>query len=69
VDGVAISGFSVDAASGVVTLASPPANGAAIFAGYEFDVPVRFDIDRIDINMKAFNAGSVPSVPLVEVKP
>ena len=33
------------------------------------DVPVRFDIDRIDINMKAFNAGSVPSVPLVEVKP
>jgi len=69
VDGVAVSGFSVDAASGVVTFSSPPANGAAIFAGYEFDVPVRFDIDRIDINMKAFNAGSVPSVPLVEVKP
>ncbi|AJY47229.1 DUF2460 domain-containing protein [Martelella endophytica] len=71
VGGVPTTSFSVNAASGVITFSSGaiPANGAAIFAGYEFDVPVRFDIDRIDINMKAFNAGSVPTVPLVEIMP
>ena len=69
VNGVEATGFSVDATTGMVTLASAPASGAPVFAGYQFDVPVRFDVDRIDINMKAFNAGSVPSVPLVEVKP
>ncbi|WP_319517180.1 DUF2460 domain-containing protein [uncultured Martelella sp.] len=63
--------FSVDATTGIVTFdgRAVPADGAEIFAGYVFDVPVRFDIDRIDINMKAFNAGSVPSVPLVEIMP
>ncbi|WP_174801728.1 DUF2460 domain-containing protein [Martelella limonii] len=69
VNGNEVSGFSVDRTTGLVTLASPPPSGASVFAGYEFDVPVRFDIDRIDINMKTFNAGSVPSIPLVEVKP
>nr|WP_272210658.1 DUF2460 domain-containing protein [Marinicella sp. W31]MDC2876559.1 DUF2460 domain-containing protein [Marinicella sp. W31] len=63
--------FSVDATTGIVTFSGGaiPAIGAEIFAGYAFDVPVRFDTDRIDINMKAFNAGSVPSVPLMEIMP
>ena len=73
VDGATVSAadYSVDAATGIVTFNSRaiPENGAEIFAGFEFDVPVRFDVDRIDINMKAFNAGSVPTVPLVEIKP
>lgn len=71
VDGVAVVGgdVSVDAASGLVTLAVAPAPGAVVSAGYEFDIPVRFDTDRIDINLAAFRAGSAPSVPLVEIRP
>lgn len=46
----------------------PPA-GAAIRAGFEFDVPVRFAIDRIDINMTAFEAYRIPSIPLMEILP
>jgi uncharacterized protein (TIGR02217 family) len=39
-----------------------------VTAGFEFDVPVRFASDRLDINAAAFAAGEAPSVPLVEVR-
>ncbi|OCW55772.1 DUF2460 domain-containing protein [Hoeflea olei] len=63
--------YTVDPATGVVTIASGsvPAAGALVSAGYEFDIPVRFDTDRIEISLAAFKAGSVPSVPLIEIKP
>ena len=60
--------FSVDCASGVVTLASAPASGATVTAGFLFDVPVRFDADRIDVALEGFDAGRVVSVPLIEVR-
>lgn len=60
--------FSCDPATGVVTLAAPPALGAAVTAGFEFDVPVRFDTDRIDCSVATFQAGEVPSIPVVEVR-
>lgn len=46
----------------------PPA-GAVVRAGYEFDVPVRFATDRIDINLTAFEAGRIPAIPLMEILP
>ncbi len=63
--------FSVDPVAGQVTIApaAVPPSGAEVSAGFEFDIPVRFDIDRIEISLAAFKAGSVPSVPLVEIKP
>lgn len=56
-----------DPATGLVTFAYPPANGAAITAGFAFDVPVRFDTDALEIDLAAFEAGEVPHVPLVEI--
>lgn len=53
---------------GVVEFASPPAEGAAVTAGFLFDVPVRFAEDRIEVNRATFLAGEAPSVPLVEVR-
>lgn len=61
--------FSFDAATGEVVLANIPDTGAAVTAGYEFDVPVRFDIEALSLSLAAFRAGQVPSIPLIEVVP
>jgi uncharacterized protein (TIGR02217 family) len=69
VDGSEVtSGFSVDAATGIVAFAVAPADGAVVTAGFLFDVPVRFDIDRLDIELSSFDAAEAPSIPLIEVR-
>ena len=60
--------FSVDFATGIVTFFEPPGEGARITAGFEFDVPVRFDTDRIAVSVQSFQAGDLPQVPVVEVR-
>ncbi|MDZ4093307.1 MAG: DUF2460 domain-containing protein [Paracoccaceae bacterium] len=60
--------FSVNSATGEIIFSSPPAAGVAISAGFEFDVPVRFDTDRIQTSVASFQAGDVPNVPIVEVR-
>jgi len=64
------SAFGFDAATGEIVFAPGhvPAAGAVVTAGYKFDVPVRFDTDRLSVNLKAFKAGQIPSIPLVEVQ-
>jgi uncharacterized protein (TIGR02217 family) len=62
------SGWSVDVATGVVTFAAAPGNGVIVTAGFEFDVPVRFDTDRLDITMDIERLGSIASIPLIEVR-
>jgi len=62
------SGWSVDTTTGQVTFTSAPANGATITAGFQFDVPVRFDTDKLEINLTNFAAGEVPAIPLVEIR-
>jgi uncharacterized protein (TIGR02217 family) len=69
---VAIAGaeteaFTADETSGVVTFAVAPPAGAVITAGYVFDCPARFDSDALRINLAAFRAGDIPSIPLIEV--
>ena len=58
----------VDTSTGVVTLEAAPANGATVTAGFLFDVPVRFDADRIDVTLESFDAGRMAAVPLVELR-
>lgn len=60
--------FQVDGAAGQITFATPPAVGEQVTAGFEFDVPVRFDTDRIQVSVASFQAGDVPNVPVVEVR-
>lgn len=69
VGGVELAGsaFSVDALSGSITLVAAPALGETITAGFQFDVPVRFDTDRLDIELSSFDAAEVPAIPLIEV--
>jgi uncharacterized protein (TIGR02217 family) len=63
--------FTVDTVTGAVTFAADatPAAGRSVTAGFEFDVPVRFDTDRLAIDLAAFQAGDIPSIPLVEIRP
>ena len=60
--------FEVDTTSGIVTLAQPPVENLVVTAGFEFDVPVRFDTDHIQTSVASFQAGDVPNVPVVEVR-
>ncbi|MCB2136786.1 MAG: DUF2460 domain-containing protein [Rhodobacteraceae bacterium] len=60
--------YSVDTATGLVTFVSPPAVDERITAGFEFDVPVRFDTDRIQVSVASFQAGDVPQVAVIEVR-
>lgn len=62
------SGFSVDHAAGRVLTVVAAAAGAVVTAGFEFDVPVRFDSDRITASLAGFAAGEIPSIPVVEVR-
>ncbi len=63
------SGFACDPTTGLVELLLAPAAGLPVTAGFEFDVPVRFDADELDIDLSAFDAGEVPRVPLIEIVP
>jgi uncharacterized protein (TIGR02217 family) len=60
--------WTCDTTTGVVAFAVAPGKGAAISAGFEFDVPVRFDTDRLEINLTNFAAGDIPAIPLVEIR-
>jgi uncharacterized protein (TIGR02217 family) len=60
--------FTVNAATGVVTLTAAPASGASVTAGFEFDVPVRFDTDRLDISLAGFRTGELPHIPIIEIR-
>ncbi len=60
--------FTIDLATGEILFAVPPDIGVSVSAGFEFDVPVRFDTDRIMTSVASFQAGEVPDVPVVEVR-
>lgn len=60
--------YAVDLNTGQVSFTTPPAELVEITAGFEFDVPVRFDTDRIQTSVASFQAGDVPNVPVVEVR-
>lgn len=68
-DGVAqTGGWQVDCTTGIVCFDSAPAAGVALTAGFEFDVPVRFDTDTLTINLASFNSGEVPDIALTEIR-
>jgi uncharacterized protein (TIGR02217 family) len=62
--------YAVNPDTGLVTFLGGhiPADGAIITAGFEFDVPVRFDTDKLEINIQGFRHGAIPSIPIVEIR-
>ena len=68
VDGELLESGWTLSGKGVVAFDQAPAAGAAVRAGYRFDVPVRFAEDRLSLNRATFLAGEAPSVPLIEIR-
>jgi uncharacterized protein (TIGR02217 family) len=60
--------YEVNTETGEVAFAIAPDIDVRITAGFEFDVPVRFDTDRILTSISTFNAGEIPNVPVIEVR-
>ena len=62
--------FTLNAATGFVQFlpGHVPADGAVVTAGFQFDVPVRFDTDRLEISVQGFRHGAIPHIPIVEVR-
>lgn len=63
-----LSGWTLDATTGVITFTTAPANGVIVRAGFEFDVPVRFDSDTLDVTLDFERLGSITSIPLLEIR-
>lgn len=71
VDGVALAEglhWTVNTATGEISFVDAPDQGVEVSAGFEFDVPVRFDTNLIQTSVASFQAGDLVSVPVVEVR-
>lgn len=71
IDGVTLAAgvdFGVDAATGWVYLGFVPTVGQVIRAGFEFDVPARFDADELQLSADAFESGSIPAINVIEIR-
>lgn len=72
VNGIArVEGADFSVLDGAITFFphAVPQTGDAVEAGFQFDVPVRFDTDRLEISLSSFRAGAIPSIPIVEIVP
>jgi len=56
----------IDYLTGLVTFGSAP--GSAPTASFEFDVPVRFDTDKLPVQANAWDQQIVSQINLIEVK-
>ena len=63
-----LSGWTLDATTGVITFTAAPAGGVIVRAGFEFDVPVRFDSDTLDMTLDFERLGSITAIPLLEIR-
>lgn len=62
--------FTLSTTTGLVQFLAGhiPTSGQNISAGYEFDVPVRFDTDKLEVNLSGFEHGAIPSIPVTEIR-
>lgn len=57
-----------DHTKGKVFLQEAPPLGSEVTAGFEFDVPARFDQDEFMVNLDHFEAGAVPNLKVIEIR-
>lgn len=62
------TGWTVNTTTGIVTFTVAPGVAVPVTAGFEFDTPVRFDSDMMDVALDFERLGSISSIPLIEVR-
>jgi uncharacterized protein (TIGR02217 family) len=69
-EGAGATQYQLNDLTGVLTLGVTLAaqSGTDVEVLCEFDVPVRFDTDQFDVTLETFEAGAIPSLPVVEVR-
>lgn len=65
-DLIEITDYTVDYTTGIVTFGVAPTGTPS--AGFEFDVPVRFKDEELQISVELAQVGAVPDVGLIEVR-
>lgn len=69
IDSVLIEeGINIDFTTGLITFELAPREDEQITADFEFDVPVRFDTDHLDLQADSYNVSSWQNIALVEVR-
>lgn len=68
-DGVVqATGWAVDTTTGIVTFGTAPAQGVKVSANFEFDVPVRFDTDKMAATIEQINLHQWSDIPIIEIR-
>lgn len=62
--------YLLDTTTGILTFIAGhlPGVGESVTAGFEFDVPVRFDTDHLEVTYDHAHIASIASVPIIELK-
>lgn len=62
--------YTIDVNTGIVTFntGKAPASSKAVTLTCEFDVPVRFDVDKLDITVTEGNNYEIQNLPIVEIR-
>lgn len=62
--------YTIDYTTGLVTFdaGSIPTLGAAVTAGFEFDVPARFDTDDLIVSYEHEQVATIDTVPIAEIR-
>lgn len=68
IDGTEVTDVPVDDATGEVTFPSPPAPGTTLTAGFDYDLPVRFETDRLELSQTSSGAFQLVRLSLVEIR-
>jgi uncharacterized protein (TIGR02217 family) len=65
---VVTTDYTVSTTTGIVTFIVAPALNDVITASFEFDVPARFDIDKMEISIENLGISSWGNVPVIEIR-
>ncbi len=60
--------YTLDTTTGLITFNTAPGNSVAITADYQFDIPARFDTDRLSATLDAYGSHSWHDIPIVEIR-
>jgi uncharacterized protein (TIGR02217 family) len=58
----------LDTTTGFVAFSTAPALGVEITAGFEFDVPMRFDTDHMAVTIETYQLHTWQQIPIVELR-